>query len=170
VAAIFNLVVLLAAGAALAGFEKVTSEKFSRAARGLRNRNPGNVRPVPLPDKWRGQIGVDSDGFSIFDTIENGVRAMTVDIAGDIVTDGNDTLKGLIAEYAPSTDGNDESAYVNFLSTNLGIGKTEPIPRQKIEPLIFAIARFEGQPLYEHWPRTRVDFGIREGFRKVGLV
>lgn len=45
-------------------------------ARGIRNRNPGNIDYNPRND-WQGQIGKEPGGrFAIFDTPENGIRAL----------------------------------------------------------------------------------------------
>jgi len=151
-------------------FEFEVTEKQKRANRGKRNNNPGNVRALTGSDIWRGQIGIDPEGFAIFDNITDGVRVMTIDIAGDIVKDGNNTLSGLMAEYAPNADGNDETAYTTFLSNLLGLKIDQVIPINRITELIFGIARFEGQPLYENWADAKVDLGIKEGFSHLGIA
>jgi len=161
-------IIMLGIFGALSFIETEQTARQLRATRGKRNNNPGNVRTVP--GGWRGQTGIDSAGFAIFGSIVDGVRAMTIDLAGDIVKDGNDTLRGLIAEYAPGSDGNDEAGYTNFLANLLGITVDQKIQRDQIIPLIFGIARFEGQPLYENWADAKVDLGIKDGFSHLGLT
>lgn len=44
--------------------------------RGIRNNNPGNI-DFNSRNNWQGQLGVETGGrFAIFDTPENGIRAL----------------------------------------------------------------------------------------------
>ena len=89
--------------------------------KGIRNNNPGNLEANNI--NWRGKIG-DDGRFVIFDKMENGVRAMTLDITGDFYKDGNRTVRGLITEYAPGHENNVES-YVNHVSSKMGVNPDE---------------------------------------------
>ncbi|PLA73505.1 structural protein [Hydrogenovibrio sp. SC-1] len=89
--------------------------------KGIRNNNPGNLEANNI--NWRGKIG-DDGRFVIFDKMENGVRAMTLDITGDFYKDGNRTVRGLITEYAPGHENNVE-AYVNHVSSKMGVNPDE---------------------------------------------
>ena len=109
--------------------------------RGLRNNNPLNIRYNPNND-WIGQIGEDEEGFSIFGSTEDGMRA------GDILLNtygrdyGIDTLSGLTERFAPASDDNDPVSYANYLSDAMGIKADEtidlsnPAIRQQLTPLI----------------------------------
>lgn len=90
---------------------------------GLRNNNPGNIRPG---DSWQGMIGVNQ-GFVVFDNIIWGIRAMATDLVGDLKK-GLNTLDKLIMEYAPPTE-NDTKAYIEAVSRYTGL-----FPNQIIDP------------------------------------
>lgn len=44
--------------------------------RGIRNNNPGNIKASA--NAWKGKIGKDAGGFEVFDTAQNGLRAMGI--------------------------------------------------------------------------------------------
>ena len=91
---------------------------------GLRNNNPGNIRPG---DNWKGMIGTNG-GFVTFENIAWGIRAMFTDLAGDVVDDGLTTITKLITEYAPPNE-NPTGNYIQAVSEASGIGPNETIPR-----------------------------------------
>ena len=74
---------------------------------GLRNNNPGNLRPGI---DWQGAIG-QNQGFVVFENIAYGIRAMSTDIGNDMRLDGKNTIRKLISEYAPPSE-NDTDAYI----------------------------------------------------------
>jgi len=95
---------------------------------GLRNNNPGNLRPLSSGVKWMGEIEPDTtNNFSRFSDIAYGLRAMITDITGDIVNDGNNTLRKLITAYAPPSE-NNTSAYISTVSTKTGLAPDQAIP------------------------------------------
>jgi hypothetical protein len=90
--------------------------------RGIRNNNPGNLKITPL--KWKGKIPFDknTDGvFEQFETMAYGIRAMLIDLKGDIEKDGLNTITKVINEYAPPSE-NLTSNYINLVSKQMGIG------------------------------------------------
>lgn len=95
--------------------------------RGIRNNNPGNL--VLTDIQWKGKIpnAENTDGhFEQFVSIESGIRAMAMDIIGD-VSEGKNTLSKLINEYAPSFE-NNTTGYINRVSSETGLGVHEIIP------------------------------------------
>lgn len=89
-------------------------------ARGLRNHNPGNIRDYGI--KWRGLVGRDADGFCIFDTPHNGLRALALDIVTKFRkprADRLDTVEEIIEIYAPPNE-NDTAAYIASVSNMIG--------------------------------------------------
>lgn len=77
-------------------------------ARGLRNRNPGNIRTTAA--KWQGQTG-DDGTFCIFDTATNGIRAL-----GKLLLTYHDkyglcTIRSIISRWAPPNENNTD-AYI----------------------------------------------------------
>lgn len=107
----------------------------------LRNNNPGNIRWMS-PINWQGQLGPDSRGFVIFDTIEHGTRAM----AKNILTKygrGVNTLRKLIAEWAPPTE-NDTEAYIRTVAAALKVDANAPIDmKSRLADIVAAMTKVE---------------------------
>lgn len=82
---------------------------------GLRNNNPGNIRPG---DNWRGMIGTNG-GFVVFENILWGLRALGKDITTKHAN-GYNTITKLITRYAPPTE-NNTPAYIQSVSSFTGI-------------------------------------------------
>lgn len=97
--------------------------KYTSYPLGIRNNNPGNLRYVPSI-KWKGQVG-SASGFAVFDNVENGIRAMAIDLRSKI-NKGLDTLNKYIPVYAPPSE-NDTTAYINNMSSKTGIAANSKI-------------------------------------------
>lgn len=109
--------------------------------RGYRNMNPGNIEDGPFSRSQPGYAG--SDGrFAKFASMDAGTGAMgkLLDSYGNR---GLTTVNGIINRWAPSSDGNNVSAYAANVSKQLGIGPDDPIPPEKRQQLIAAIAQHE---------------------------
>lgn len=119
-----------------------TSTTRSRLPRGLRNKNPGNIRYLPPSRAWAGQLGDDGKGYGVYDTMQNGVRATGRQLrkyAGEELN----TVRAIIAKWAPSTE-NDTIAYVNAVSQELNLSSVQPFDVQKRLPeLAMAIFHHE---------------------------
>lgn len=85
----------------------------------IKRNNPGNVRYYG--DQWQGLIPLNySTGqFCEFYTLYAGLRAMVIDIVGDI-EDGADTIRELISEFAPTNE-NNTAGYINTISSMTSI-------------------------------------------------
>ena len=83
---------------------------------GLRQANPGNLRPSSQP--WQGQIGV-ANGFCVFDTLENGIRALAKQLLAYQARYGIKTVRGAISRWAPPSDNNDTEAYIQVVCNEL---------------------------------------------------
>jgi hypothetical protein len=106
--------------------------------RGIRNNNPGNLRQAN--QGWRGEVGTDDAGFVIFDTMQNGVRAMTIVLINYYYRHGLKTVRGMINRYAPPVENNTD-AYINHVARVLGVGTDqsivlEPYLMQLVEVMI----------------------------------
>ena len=87
------------------------------STRGLRNRNPGNIRKTSIA--WKGEIeGVD-DEFETFSDFEYGIRAI-----GRLLVSydrqGVSTIEGIIRRYAPSVE-NDTDSYIASVARRSGL-------------------------------------------------
>jgi hypothetical protein len=85
-------------------------DEVGKVVRGLRNKNPGNLRA----NQFRGSLGVDKDGYGIFDTMANGVRGSARQLKL-YVSRGTATPEQIISTWAPSNE-NDTALYIaNFV-------------------------------------------------------
>lgn len=98
------------------------------STRGLRNRNPGNLRPCPLPDVWDGQVGIDENEggpFSIFGDMNGreadfwGIRACARNFYSYQEKDGCNTIGEIIHRHAPPSE-NDTKQYIELVCNRLG--------------------------------------------------
>lgn len=89
--------------------------------RGLRNNNPGNIR-YNAANQWQGQTGQDADGFCIFDTMVDGVRALAR-ILWNYGAAGLNTVQGIISKYSAT----DQAAYIANVSRALQVSPTDAL-------------------------------------------
>ncbi len=142
--------------------------------RGIRNNNPGNLRPLPR-DKWVGEVAPDTakDGpFSRFEKPWQGWRAMTIDVLGDILKDGLNTIEKLVSEYAPALDNNEEGPYVRALVKAVAVAKDFPLNVRLHGPaLLKAIATYEqGVNPDLVWGSAEREKGVASGMEYVGVA
>lgn len=107
--------------------------------RGIRNKNPGNIEDNGTA--WRGRMGNDGR-FIIFDTPENGIRAIARILNTYQSKYGINTLHGIIHRWAPSHENNTE-AYIQHAEKELKISRHTPIGFQHLESLIKVIIKHE---------------------------
>lgn len=90
--------------------------------RGIRNNNPGNLRPNPAW-KWDGQGPMDTAGgqgeYLTFISPEYGIRAMIRDIRSKRKR-GLDTVQKIMNVYAPLGDNNNPVAYARSVCARIG--------------------------------------------------
>lgn len=90
-------------------------EGWYEGSRSWRNNNPGNLR-------YAGQmkaIGMDNQGFAIFATYGDGFDALIAQLKLDALRHPEWTLVDFLSNYAPSSDGNNVSAYVSSVVDSL---------------------------------------------------
>ena len=106
-------------------------------SRGERNNNPGNIR-YSINNPWQGATGIDSAGFVIFDTPENGLRAMYITLKNQIAR-GLNTLAALIPTYSAT----DQAAYIANVSAWTGLDPYQVFDAGFIPVLAPAMIRME---------------------------
>ena len=84
--------------------------------------NPGNLRFI-ASIKWLGQIGADR-GFCVFDGINNGARALAIDLLNAQQIHHLTTIAQIINTYAPTNE-NDTAAYIAAVSLETGFGRND---------------------------------------------
>lgn len=94
-------------------------------SRGLRNRNPGNIRRSNT--RYVGEVERPTDPeFRQFVAVEWGYRAMFVLLYTYRLRYGLNTLRGLIGRWAPPSENRTES-YIRFVADRCGLDEEEPI-------------------------------------------
>jgi hypothetical protein len=132
---------------------------------GIRNKNPGNIRWIAASNRrWRGMVRDDGRGYAIFDTMDNGTRALghqLMKYAGR----GLDTVREIISTWAPPVE-NETSSYVTAVARALAIDADEKFDvGRRLVDLAWAIVIHEnGKPfdsyraLDSEHNYTRADF------------
>jgi len=110
------------------------------------NNNPGNIRP-PKGVTYDGQIGVDDNGFAVFQDRNSGQQALVNDVKHKLDS-GLNTPESFIDRYTPASKENSEDSRDNYklhLVHQLGLNSTnDPFPENSHEKIAQAIASFEG--------------------------
>lgn len=113
--------------------------------RNMRNNNPGNIEDGPFAKGLPGYKG--SDGrFAIFDSPDAGKNAQ-VALLGSYGQRGFNTVSKIINRWAPPSDNNPTSQYVQFVAQKLGVSPDQPLDLnnpQVASAVADAIQQFEG--------------------------
>lgn len=122
--------------------EPATEKPAANAPLGIRNNNPGNLRPTG--DRWQGMKGVNK-GFIQFQSPDDGLRALAKNLATQQRKHGIDTIGELVHKYAPPSE-NNTKAYTAALVKELGIAPDQQINLTEPDTLLSlmtAIVRHE---------------------------
>ncbi len=115
----------------------MTSE--TQLPRGLRNNNPGNMRPRPedvsafdvegklidtLPDTvWQGVVALDvgpNGPYLIFNSMLYGLRAIGKQLEAYQLRYGLNTCRQIFTRWAPPSDNNPTPAYISAVAQRMG--------------------------------------------------
>jgi hypothetical protein len=89
------------------------------SALGIRSNNPLNLRP----GSYNGEVGMNEKGFSIFDTMENGVRAAAKNLIAYQDKHGIDTVEGVVRRWSTT----DQDAYIAFVCHVCELNHNDPL-------------------------------------------
>ena len=104
------------------------------AARGIRNDNPLNIRHGK--SQWVGMRKKQTDkAFVQFKSRVYGYRAAFV-LLRNYIRKGVNTIGKIIARWAPSSDGNNTRAYIDFVSRTSGIDASRTIKFEDKDDLV----------------------------------
>lgn len=92
--------------------------------RGIRSRNPLLLRTGHL--WWRGQVAA-VDGYCVFDSDANGLRAGCKNLKAAQDEHGRRTVKAIISAWAPPSDGNNTADYIADVCKRIGKTPTEQL-------------------------------------------
>jgi hypothetical protein len=109
------------------------------------NNNPGNLKPKGFT--YKGQIGVDDQGFAIFENKDAGRSALIQDIRAK-QQQGLNNPNAFIDKYTPAMAENPEEGRDNYkirMAQHLGLkSTTDPFPKGSEEKIADLIAAIEG--------------------------
>lgn len=112
-------------------------------SRGLKNRNPGNIRRTGgLP--FLGEVSPSSDPeFKQFESMAWGYRAM-FKLLNNYIAAGTNTITKIINKYAPATE-NNTTAYINSVVAGSGYGKNDilKVNDTRLIKIVAAMSRVE---------------------------
>ncbi|MFI3279041.1 MAG: structural protein P5 [Rikenellaceae bacterium] len=111
--------------------------------RGLRNRNPGNIRLSTT--RFKGEVESSDTAFKQFRGMAWGYRAMFVILNTYNLKYGLNTIRGMIERWAPPCE-NHTKGYIQSVSKFAMLDPDTPIDTQQREamlPLVAAMSRME---------------------------
>lgn len=137
---------------------------------GIRNNNPGNLRRYD-GNRWLGKITSNKTGFEQFEAFVYGLRAMIIDIRGDILKDGDNTIRKLISAYAPPNE-NNTSSYISNTSQRTGIGPDQILTgsKEEMRKLIKSMVISEHGPSSAHGKPEWVSDAMFDAAWELSLV
>lgn len=91
-----------------------------RVPRGIRNNNPGNIKRSN--SQWVGKVGNDGT-FEIFDTAENGIRAMGRLLRTYRNSYGLNTIRGIVTRWTAGESSTIQNNYVKHIVNKTGIAE-----------------------------------------------
>lgn len=119
-------------------FNKLILNNYNKSGTnvGQRGNNPLNIRASR--DKWQGEKGLQIAGrngkFVVFENLKYGTRA-AFRLIKNYIKSGNNTINKIITKWAPSSDGNNTTNYINRVAKNTQIPKEKIIETNDFETL-----------------------------------
>lgn len=107
----------------------------SGMTRGMRNNNPGNIRAV-------GNQRRDREGFRVFDSMEEGVKAADSQLQR-YAKRGINTIDSIVNTWAPSKDKNNVPAYIKDIVKDTGIDANAPLNPSSYNAVMAAMFKHE---------------------------
>lgn len=128
--------------------------------RGIRNRNPGNIRGSKVA--WKGETGRDSQDFCIFVSPHYGLRAIAKLLITYRFQHGLDCVEEIIGRWAPRSE-NNTRAYIDAVARELGVPPMmtlDMLAPDVLARFIAAIVRHENgrQP----YPMTEIHAAVAD--------
>ncbi|MBP3425602.1 MAG: structural protein P5 [Rikenellaceae bacterium] len=112
-------------------------------SRGLRNRNPGNIRRSTT--RYKGEVESVDRAFKSFENLAYGYRAMFVLLHTYRLKHGLRTAAEMLRRYAPPVE-NQTEAYIRSVELISGVPADEPLDTlcaEQMMPLVSAMSRIE---------------------------
>ncbi len=119
--------------------------------------NPGNLRNS-FSIIWSGQTG-QTRGFCDFDTLDNGARALCLDLKNAQLLHGLNTVASIIPHYAPPNE-NDTQAYISAVCQDMGVNPTDPLNLLTSGPLLSLASAVWHHEQGQRPDMTALDYGV----------
>ncbi|CAM5789740.1 hypothetical protein CCAE64S_02445 [Castellaniella caeni] len=136
--------------------------------RGVRNNNPGNIIRTATP--WQGETPSDDPRYATFASPEAGIRALGKNLLTYQDAYGINTVSGIVARWAPATDGNNVGSYIATVSKALGIKPDDTLDLHDSDTmgkLVQAMIRVEnGKQPYSD---AQINAGVNAALGKAAL-
>ena len=113
-----------------------------------RHNNPGNLMFVNQPGAIKGEPKSGGGFWAKFETPEAGRTALENQLILDTQKRGM-TLAETMNKYAPSSDKNNTTAYIDTIAKDLGIKPTDKVPQELIGKFADTITRVESGGKYQ---------------------
>lgn len=141
----------------IAGVAVMLQKSTKLDSRGYRNNNAGNIKKG---QQWQGLAPVQDDPvFAVFVSPEYGYRALAKLLVNYQALYGLDTVAKIITRYAPQSDSNHTSNYINYVASAMGVEPDQKIVvKNHLLPFMRAIAHFENG--YSKHADTVLNAGI----------
>lgn len=125
--------------------------------RGIRNRNPGNIR---LGDNWVGLAEMQPDKeFCTFSHVKYGIRALYKILKKYQLVYNLKSVKEIINRYAPPNE-NNTGSYINSVAKRIGVKPTETID---VNDKLVALELIKAIIKHENGTNPYTDEQIMEG-------
>lgn len=114
--------------------------------RGVRNRNPGNLKASAWTRQQPGFVGEDANGFAIFNTEDAGNAAQERLLVNNYIGRGFNTPREIVNRYAPPGPENSGASvqnYTAYIARRLGIGPDDDVSPAQAGLLAQAMREFE---------------------------
>jgi len=133
-------------------------KKDSNTPRGIKNKNPLNIRENGI--NWQGKTGDDGD-FVQFDNAQNGIRAAARILKTYRDKYGLTSVFDIVMRWAPPSE-NDTTSYIDDVAAKIGVGRNESLAISDYPALIEAMIKHENgiQPYDE----ATIQAGFEQGF------
>lgn len=129
----------------------------------IRNNNPGNLRVSSPP--WNGTAGQNS-GFAVFDSMENGIRALCLQLIAYQTRYGIRTVRQAISRWAPGSE-NDTASYIDFVCHVLECRPDDEFDFRDRDFLFWMVTAIgEEEAGHDAFLENVTDAQINEGIRR----
>jgi hypothetical protein len=102
--------------------------------RGIRNKNPLNIRRTKIG--WQGKAEIQSDPeFETFVDPHHGIRAAAKNLLTYYRRDKLNTVQEIVSKWAPPEDDNDTGSYISAVSERMKVTADTPLDLENAETL-----------------------------------